>query len=130
VRVRGLLNDFRKFVTKGNLLEIAIAFILGLYFKDVVDAFTNGIVLAFVAAIFGKPNFQDIVINLGDAKILIGTFLNALINFVLVAFVLFLVVKAYEAMKARMVAHGEESETLSKSEELLEEIRDLLRART
>jgi large conductance mechanosensitive channel len=130
VRVRGLLNEFRKFVTKGNLLEIAIAFILGLYFKDVVDAFTNGIVLAFVAAIFGKPNFQDIVINLGDAKILIGTFLNALINFVLVAFVLFLVVKAYEAMKARMVAKGEESETLSKSEELLEEIRDLLRART
>jgi large conductance mechanosensitive channel len=130
VRVRELLNDFRKFVTKGNLLEIAIAFILGLYFKDVIDAFTNGIVLAFVAAIFGKPNFQDIVINLGDAKILIGTFLNALINFVLVAFVLFLVVKAYEAMKARMVASGEESETLSKSEELLEEIRDLLRART
>jgi large conductance mechanosensitive channel len=130
VRVRELLNDFRKFVTKGNLLEIAIAFILGLYFKDVIDAFTNGIVLAFVAAIFGKPNFQDIVINLGDAKILIGTFLNALINFVLVAFVLFLVVKAYEAMKARMVASGEKSETLSKSEELLEEIRDLLRART
>jgi large conductance mechanosensitive channel len=128
--VRDLLIEFRKFVMKGNLIEIAIAFILGLYFKDVVDAFTNGIVLAFVAAVFGEPNFQDITIGIGDADLLIGVFLNAVINFVLVALVLFFVVKAYDTMKTRLIVSGEETETLTKSEELLEEIRDLLRTRS
>jgi large conductance mechanosensitive channel len=127
--VRELLTDFRKFVMKGNLIEIATAFILALYFKDVVDAFTNGIILPFIAAIFGEANFRDITIGIGDADLLIGVFLNAVINFVLVAFVLFLIIKAYETFKNRLVAQGEETETLTKGEELLEEIRDLLRAR-
>jgi large conductance mechanosensitive channel len=127
--VRELLTEFRQFVMKGNLIEIAVAFIIGLYFKDVVDAFTNGIVLALVAAIFGEPNFQDITIGIGDAELLVGVFLNALINFLLVALVLFFIIKAYNAMKEHMLAAGEETETLTKSEELLEEIRDLLRTR-
>jgi large conductance mechanosensitive channel len=127
--VRDMLTEFRKFVMKGNLLEIAIAFIIGLYFKDVIDAFTNGIVLAFVAAIFGEPNFAAITIGIGDAELLVGLFLNAVINFLLVALVLFFIVKAYETARARLAASGEETEPMSKSEELLEEIRDLLRAR-
>jgi large conductance mechanosensitive channel len=128
--VRNLLVEFRRFVMKGNLIEIAVAFIIGLYFKDVVDAFTNGIVLAFIAAIFGEANFADITIGLGDAELLVGVFLNAVINFVLVAFVLFLIIRAYDVTKRRLIASGEEDDTLTKSEELLEEIRDLLRTRT
>jgi large conductance mechanosensitive channel len=124
------LVEFRRFVMKGNLIEIAVAFIIGLYFKDVVDAFTNGIVLAFIAAIFGEANFADITIGLGDAELLVGVFLNAVINFVLVAFVLFLIIRAYDVTKRRLIASGEEDDTLTKSEELLEEIRDLLRTRT
>ena len=64
--MRSLLTDFRKFIMKGNLLQIAVAFILALYFADVVNAFTKGIVLPFVAAIFGKPSFDDIGVNIGD----------------------------------------------------------------
>jgi large conductance mechanosensitive channel len=124
------LVEFRRFVMKGNLIEIAVAFIIGLYFKDVIDAFTNGIVLAFIAAVFGEANFADITIGLGDAELLVGVFLNALINFVLVAFVLFLIIRAYDVMKRHLIASGEEVDTLTKSEELLEEIRDLLRTRT
>jgi large conductance mechanosensitive channel len=124
------LVEFRRFAMKGNLIEIAVAFIIGLYFKDVVDAFTNGIVLAFIAAIFGEANFADITIGLGDAELLVGVFLNAVINFVLVAFVLFLIIRAYDVTKRRLIASGEEVDTLTKSEELLEEIRDLLRTRT
>jgi large conductance mechanosensitive channel len=121
------LNDFRKFIMRGNLLQLAVAFILGLYFKDVVDAFTKGIVLPFVAAIFGKPSFDAIGFDVGDSRIAVGTFINAVINFVLVAFVLFLIIKAYEAMMARLRAAPEEVEPLTVSEELLTEIRDLLR---
>src|SRR3712207_3424758 len=114
---------------RGNLLQIAVAFILALYFADAVNTFTRGIVLPFVAAIFGKPSFDDIGIDIGDARLFIGTFLNAVINFVLVAFVLFLIVKAYEAMMDRIRRSPEESEPPTVSEELLTEIRDLLRAR-
>ncbi len=88
--MREFLTDFRKFIMRGNLLQIAVAFILGLYFKDVVDAFTKGIILPFIAAIFGKPSFDAIGVNIGDSRLLIGTFLNTVLNFVLVAFVLFL----------------------------------------
>ena len=126
--MREFLNDFRKFIMRGNLLQLAVAFILGLYFKDVVDAFTKGIVLAFIAAIFGKPSFDAIGFDLGHSRILVGSFLTAVINFVLVAFVLYLIIKAYEAMMARLRTAPEEVEPLTVSEELLTEIRDLLRA--
>ena len=100
--MRDLLTEFRKFVMKGNLVEIAVAFILALYFKDVVDVFTNGIVLAFVAAVFGEPNFASITIGLGDAEILIGAFLNAVIAFLIIAAVIFfLVVKPMNMLLER-----------------------------
>lgn len=127
--MQSIWNEFKAFVMKGNLLELAIAFIMGLYFKDVVDTLTNGIVLAFVSAIFGKPNFAQIGINIGDARLLVGSFLNAVINFLLVAAVLFAIVKAYEQLRRRNRDAGEEVEPLSREGELLEEIRDLLRAR-
>jgi large conductance mechanosensitive channel len=126
--LREFLNDFRRFVMRGNLLQIAVAFIIGLYFKDVIDTFTNGIVLALVAAIFGKPNFQSVGFSVNGARIEVGLFLNAVINFVLVAFVLFLIIKGYELMMAKMRAQGEEQDTLTVGEELLTEIRDLLAA--
>jgi large conductance mechanosensitive channel len=127
--VRGFFTEFRKFIAKGNLLQIAVAFILALYFADVINTFTKGIVLPFIAAIFGKPSFDDIGIDIGDSRLLIGTFLNAVINFVLVAFVLFLIVKAYETMLEKMRRSGEETEPLTRGEELLTEIRDLLQTR-
>lgn len=123
--MRDFLADFRKFVLRGNLVEIAVAFILGLYFKDVIDTFTNGIVLAFIAAIFGQPSFESITIHVGDGALLVGKFLNAVINFVLVAFVLFIVIKLYEVAKEHFVREAE-AEPLTQEAELLGEIRDLL----
>ena len=125
--MREFLTDFRKFVLRGNLVEIAVAFILALYFKDVVDKFTNGIVLALIAAIFGQPSFESITIHVGDGALLVGAFLNAVINFVLVAFVLFIVIKLYEVAKEHLVREAEE-EPLTQEAELLSEIRDLLAA--
>jgi large conductance mechanosensitive channel len=125
--VREFLTDFRKFVLRGNLVEIAVAFILALYFKDVVDRFTNGIVLAFIAAIFGQPSFESITIHVGDGALLVGAFLNAVINFFLVAFVLFIVIKLYEVAKEHFVREAED-EPLTQEAELLSEIRDLIAA--
>jgi large conductance mechanosensitive channel len=125
--VREFLSDFRKFVLRGNLVEIAVAFILALYFKDVIDTFTNGIVLAFIAAVFGQPSFESITIHIGDGALLVGAFLNAVINFLLVAFVLFVVIKMYEVAKEHFVRDADD-EPLTQEAELLSEIRDLLAA--
>jgi large conductance mechanosensitive channel len=125
--VREFMTDFRKFVMRGNLVEIAVAFILALYFKDVIDKFTNGIVLAFIAAVFGQPSFESITIHIGDGALLVGAFLNAVINFVLVAFILFIVIKLYEVAKERFVRDADD-EPLTQEAELLSEIRDLIAA--
>jgi large conductance mechanosensitive channel len=123
--MREFAKEFRVFIMRGNVLQVAVAFVLGLYFKDVIDRFTNGIVLALIAAIFGKTNFVDITWTLNKSEILIGAFLNAIINFVLIGFVLFLVIKAYETMMKRFNAEDDEPKT--PDQELLTEIRDILR---
>jgi large conductance mechanosensitive channel len=125
--VREFLNDFRKFILRGNLVELAVALILALYFKDVVDTFTNGIVLAFIAAVFGQPSFQSITIHIGDGALLVGVFINAVLNFLIVGFALFVIVKGYETLKEKFVRSGE-SEPLTQEAELLTETRDLIAA--
>ena len=124
--MRKFLKDFRKFALQGNLLQVAVAFILGLYFKDVVDRLTNGILLAFITAIFGKPNFNDVGLTVNHSRILVGAFLNALLNFMLVAFGLFLIIRAWEGMRERLKLDKDEDE-MTTDQELLTEIRDILR---
>jgi large conductance mechanosensitive channel len=127
--VRRFLSDFRKFAMQGNLLQVAVAFIIGLYFKDVIDKFTNGIVLALIAAIFGKSNFVDIDVTVNKSVIAVGAFLNAIINFLLVALVLFLMIRAWESMRERMRL-AQDEEALTPDQELLTQIRDLLAAQS
>jgi large conductance mechanosensitive channel len=96
---KGLLAQFRDFALSGNVLEIAIAFILGLYFKQVVDALVNGIILAAIGAIFGKPSFDALTFELGDGVILYGTFITAIVTFLIVAAALFFLVKGFDSAK-------------------------------
>ena len=117
------LREFKEFVNKGNLVELAVAFTLTLFFVPVVNAIVDGVILNLVAAIFGQPNFDSITIDVGDSELLIGTVITALVTFVVVAFVCFLIVKAYNKMKAESDDEEAPSEI-----DLLIEIRDELRA--
>ncbi|HZA26062.1 MAG TPA: large conductance mechanosensitive channel protein MscL [Actinomycetota bacterium] len=90
-----MIREFKEFVLKGNLLELAVAFVLGLAFAAVVNAFIAGIILPFIAAIVGEPNFDALAFTVGEGVIRYGTFLTALVNFLLIALVLFLVIRAY-----------------------------------
>jgi large conductance mechanosensitive channel len=90
-----MLKEFREFIMRGNLIEIAVAFIMALAFAAVVASFVEDIVTPIIAAIFGAPDFNDLRIDIGDSAITYGNFLNALFTFVIVAFVMFLIVKAY-----------------------------------
>lgn len=94
-----MLKEFKAFAMRGNLLELATAFILGVAFAAVVTSFVSGIVMPIIAAIVGEPSFDDLTISVGDAEILYGTFLTSLLNFLLIAFVMFLIIRAVTKMQ-------------------------------
>lgn len=94
-----MIAEFKAFVSKGSLVELAVAFVMGLAFAAVVTAFTT-VVLSFVGAIFGGDvSFDELAFRLNGTPIPYGGFLTALVNFLIIAFVLFLVVKAYNRFK-------------------------------
>lgn len=99
-----MLKEFRAFILKGNLVEIAVAFIMALAFAAVVASFVGDIVTPIIAAIFGQPDFSSLKIDIGDSAISYGKFLNAAITFLIVGFVMFLVVKAYNRMSGPKAA--------------------------
>jgi large conductance mechanosensitive channel len=120
-----VLQEFKKFILKGNLVQLAVAFVLGIAFAAVVTSFTDDIVMAIVGAIVGKPNFNSLTLEIGDGVIYYGRFLTAVVNFVIIGFVLFLVVKAYDSAATKMgFVKDEDGPT---DNDLLKEIRDLLR---
>lgn len=125
-----MIREFKEFAFKGNLLDVAVGFVLGLAFATVITSLVQDVLTPIIGAIFGQPDFSGLSIDMGDSRILYGHFLNALVAFLLVALALFLfVVKPYNAMKARQQS-GEEPE-VEPSEEvtLLREIRDAVTVR-
>lgn len=125
-----LLKEFRDFLLRGDIISLAVAFIMAAAFLPVVDTFTNGIVLNFIAAIVGKPNFDDIGLDVGDSRLLIGTFLTAVVNLILVgAAVFFFIVKPVELIRARQKSGAEPAPADPEDIALLREIRDLLKNR-
>jgi large conductance mechanosensitive channel len=97
-----MLKDFKDFALRGNLLELAVAFVLGVAFAAVVTSFVDDIVMQLIAAIVGKPDFSDLTFSIGDGVIRYGSFLTALVTFLIIAWVLFLIVKAVQtAMPAK-----------------------------
>ena len=123
--MKNWVQEFKDFVNRGNLVELAIAFVLAAAFGLVVVAIVNGVFMPIIAAIFGEPNFDSITIDIGDGVILIGTAITAIVNFLVVAFVCFLVIKAYNKMKGPVEEDAGPSEI-----DLLIEIRDELRSRS
>ncbi len=117
-----MLKEFRDFIVKGNALQLAIGVILAAVFGAVITAFTEGVLMAFIAAIFGKPDFNALAFDLHGTPIQYGRLLTAIVNLVLVGAVLFLIVKAV----TRLVPPPKEAET---DHELLAQIRDELRDR-
>jgi len=93
-----MLDEFKKFLMRGNLVELAVAFIMGLAFAAVVTAFVN-VVLSLVAAIFGSNvTFDHLTFSLNGTPIPYGAFLTAIVSFLIVAWVLYLLVKAYQRL--------------------------------
>lgn len=133
----GFLKEFKEFAMKGNLVDIAVGFVMGAAFKEVVSSFTGGIVSPLIGLLF-KADFNDLkyVITegtpnetgeiVGEIAVLYGAFLTNVIDFIIVAFVMFLIVKGVNRMKRKEEPAPEAPKGLTQ-EELLAEIRDLLK---
>jgi large conductance mechanosensitive channel len=122
-----MVKEFRDFIARGNMIDLAVGFVMGAAFKAVVDSLVANIIMPIVAIPFGEPNFDAIVWTVNGADILIGTFITSLVAFVMVAFGVFLfIVKPYNAYRDRQ-EDEEEAEDPGPSEiDLLTEIRDSL----
>ncbi|MBZ2199086.1 MscL family protein [Ruania sp. N2-46] len=119
------MGGFKDFIMRGNLVELAVAFIMATSFAAVVTAFTN-IILEIIAKAGGAPNFDEWA---PGGFTTVGPFLTAVVAFLILAFVVYFgIVKPYEAVKARMVTPAEEAAAETAEEiALLREIRDSLR---
>lgn len=128
-----MIKAFRDFINRGNLIDIAVAFVMGVAFAAVVTAFTARIVSPLIGMVFDLSGLQDVWTfgpldpETGVATGSVGAFIEAFLNFVIVALVMFFVVKAYDAAKARGEAEEEAAPAPDPEDVvLLREIRDAL----
>ena len=131
-----MLKEFKEFIARGNVVDLAVAVIVGAAFTGVIKALTDNVLMPIIGIVFGKPTFDDaLIVTINNSHIRFGSLLTAVVNFLIIAFAMFLVVKAINKMnelaaKARR-AKEEEAEEEEKTElELLTEIRDALVGRS
>ena len=107
-----MLKEFRDFLLRGNIVDLAVAFVLGVAFGAVVSSLVNNLVMPIVAMIIGKPDFSNLTFTINDAVFRYGAFITDLITFVATAAaIFFFVVKPVGALMARMTKPAEEEVT-------------------
>jgi len=124
-----MLKEFRDFVLRGNVVELAVAVVIGAAFGAVVTAFVASFITPLIAAIGGKPDFSSLAFTINGSRFTYGSFFNALLSFLIIAaMIFFLVVKPVNALLARNTSDDEPApESPTPDVMLLTEIRDLLR---
>jgi large conductance mechanosensitive channel len=104
-----MLKEFRDFLLRGNIVELAVAFVMGLAFAAVVNSLVSNLVMPIIAAIIGKPDFSNLTFTINDAKFRYGAFITSAIQFVAIAAAVFLfVVKPVNALLQRHRSPAEE----------------------
>jgi large conductance mechanosensitive channel len=130
----GLIKEFKEFISRGNVLDMAVGIIVGGAFTSIVTALVDNIITPIIGMISGGVDFSSLSVTVGSANLQYGAFIQAVINFLLVAFVLFMVLKAVNTAtsKAQALIKKEEEEKAeapaepSEEVKLLTEIRDAL----
>ena len=124
-----MLKGFKEFISRGNVVELAVGVIIGAAFKNIIDALVDGIINPLIAAVIGKPDFSDaFILTLNGTDVKFGLLITAVINFILMAFAIyFCIVMPMNALNARRKKAEELAEEEASDEvKLLTEIRDAL----
>ena len=126
----GMLQEFKEFAIRGNVIDLAVGVIIGGAFGGIVNSLVGDILMPLLGVISGGVNFNDRSIEIGDAIIAYGKFIQAIISFLIIAFALFMVIKGMNSLKKKEdAAPAPVDPEPSKEEKLLAEIRDLLKER-
>lgn len=130
-----MLKEFRDFITRGNVMDLAVAVIIGGAFTTIVKSFTTNIIGPIIALVVGKVDLSGIVLTIGDTTFKIGQFLDDIINFIIIAFVIFMLLKGITSLRNATSKSSEKDEdesldiALTPTEEYLKDIRNLLAER-
>jgi large conductance mechanosensitive channel len=129
-----MMQEFKKFIMKGNVLDLAVAVIIGAAFGKIVGSFVNDILMPPIGMLLGGVDFADLAIVLKEAvgetpavTMAYGKFIQTIVDFLIIAFVIFMVVKGYNASQKKEEAKPATPPAPSNEEKLLAEIRDLLK---
>ena len=131
-----MLKEFKSFISKGNVLDMAVGLIMATYFGAIVKSFVNDVLMPPIGQVIGGVDFEELKLAIGEniaddgtvTEVFInyGTFINTIITFIIVAFAVFMVVKAYNNIQKKEEEAPAAPPAPSKEETLLTEIRDLL----
>ena len=88
-----MLEDLKKFLLRGNVIDLAVAVIIGIAFGAVMLSLVNDVIMPVIGAVFGKPNFNDLTFKVGDGVVAYGKFITALVNFLIIGTALFFIVR-------------------------------------
>lgn len=126
-----MIQELKDFVAKGNVIMLAVGFIMGVAFQGVVTSLVDNVIMPIVAIPFGEPNFDSLTWTVNDSVIAWGAFVTTAVVFVLTAVAVFLfIVKPYNAYQARAAEEEEAEEPGPSEKELLTQIRDSLVSRS
>lgn len=121
-----MLKEFKEFAMRGNVLDLAVAVVIGAAFGKIVTALVENIIMPLVGMLLGGRNYENLAFSVGDAVVTYGIFIQAIIDFIIIAFAIFLFVKLLNRFKRK----EEKKEAVPVPDpqiELLREIRDLLK---
>lgn len=126
-----MLKEFKEFALRGNVMDLAVAVIIGAAFTGIVTSLVNDLITPILGILTGGIDFTGLMIKVGGAEIMYGNFIQAVINFVIIAFVIFLMVRAINKLKDRFEEPKPAAEPAPTPEDivLLREIRDSLKQR-
>lgn len=125
-----MLREFREFINRGNVMDLAVAVIIGAAFGAIVTSLVDDIIMPLIGVIIGGIDFSGLAVTVGDAAITYGNFIQAVVNFLIIAFVIFLLVRTLNNMQKRFAREAAEEPPpeAPPDVQLLGEIRDLLKA--
>lgn len=105
-----MFKEFKEFISRGNVLDMAIGLIMGSAFTAIVTSLVDDLLMPIIAGLTAGVNYEDLVVNIGGATLKIGNLINAIISFIIIAFVLFLIVKSINSLHKKDDAPVEETE--------------------
>jgi large conductance mechanosensitive channel len=127
--MKALLEEFKAFAVRGNVIDLAVAVVIGGAFGKIVSSLVENLITPFIGLLLRGVDFTDLAYTVGDAELTYGMFIQSIIDFLIVAFVIFIVIKALNKLNQPEAAPAAEAKPTEPSEEvkLLREIRDSLK---